>query len=400
MTPETGTGNEFTAKRVAFVGRLGGVNRREAHRLIRQQGGIAVDRIEDGVDVVVIGGEELPLGDERLLDEALRDQAARGQVEVIRETELWNRLGLVETEQHIRRLYTPAMLAQLLKVPVAIIRRWHRRGLIVPAREVHRLPYFDFREVATARRLAELLAAGATPAAIERKLEQLARLVPDVDRPLAQLSVIAEGRELLLRQGEGLIEAGGQMRLDFDAAERSKAPPDAVAEEVIPDAVSASQLLSQTKPPPTTEQLLTVAADLEDAGQTADAIELYRAAAMAGGPNADLCFRLAELLYLTGDVTAARDRYMMAVELDEQFVEARANLGCVLIELGEMELALAAFQGALASHPDYPDAHYHLARTLDDSGRHSEAERHWREFLCLAPDSPWADEARARLQPS
>ena len=55
------------------------------------------------------------------------------------------------------------MLAELLGVSVAVIRRWHRRGLIVPAREVRRLPYFDFHEVATARRLAQLLAAGVSP---------------------------------------------------------------------------------------------------------------------------------------------------------------------------------------------------------------------------------------------
>ena len=70
------------------------------------------------------------------------------------------------------------MLADLLDVPVAVIRRWQRRGLIVPVREVRRLPYFDFQEVATARRLAELLAAGVSPRAIERKLESWPAICP------------------------------------------------------------------------------------------------------------------------------------------------------------------------------------------------------------------------------
>ena len=38
-----------------------------------------------------------------------------------------------------------------------------------------------------------------------------------------------------------------------------------------------------------------------------------------------------------------------------------------------MSLAEAAFYGALAYHPDYADAHYHLARLLDRLDRHSEA---------------------------
>jgi tetratricopeptide (TPR) repeat protein len=88
----------------------------------------------------------------------------------------------------------------------------------------------------------------------------------------------------------------------------------------------------------------------------------------------------------------------MAVELDEDYVEARANLGCVLAESGQTELAAAAFEGALAIHPEYPDAHYHLARTLDELGRAGEADSHWRRFLALAPDSPWACEARERLE--
>jgi len=41
----------------------------------------------------------------------------------------------------------------------------------------------------------------------------------------------------------------------------------------------------------------------------------------------------------------------------------------------------------------FPDVHFHLARTLDELGRREQAERHWREFLDLAPDSPWAQEA-------
>jgi hypothetical protein len=47
----------------------------------------------------------------------------------------------------------------------------------------------------------------------------------------------------------------------------------------------------------------------------------------------------------------------MALELEEDFVEARANLGCVLAESGELELAVAAFRGALSLHPQYADVH-------------------------------------------
>ena len=78
----------------------------------------------------------------------------------------------------------------------------------------------------------------------------------------------------------------------------------------------------------------------------------------------------------------------MAIELDEDYVEARANLGCVLAETGEPELAVAAFEGALRYHDEYPDVHYHLARTLDELGRASEADLHWAAFLDWPPTAP------------
>jgi tetratricopeptide (TPR) repeat protein len=145
-------------------------------------------------------------------------------------------------------------------------------------------------------------------------------------------------------------------------------------------------------------ELAAHAAALEEEGDLAQAAEMYRAALASGGLTAELCFQLAETLYRLGDLPAARERYYMALEIDEEFVEARANVGCLLAEMGETELAIAALEGALTLHPDYADAHYHLARLLDQQGRNGEAETHWVRFLECAPDSPWADEALDRLE--
>src|SRR5262249_51447059 len=144
--------------------------------------------------------------------------------------------------------------------------------------------------------------------------------------------------------------------------------------------------------------LLQLAGEFEDEGRLELAIEHLRVALAAGGPRPEICFQLAELLYRVGDVAAARERYYMAIELDEDYVEARANLGCSLAESGQTELAIAAFHGALRFHPDYPDVHYHLARAYDERGQADEAAHHWLAFLELAPGSPWADEARLRLE--
>lgn len=395
----------LSGRRVLFVGKLGGLNRREAVALIRGHGAQSVTA-DHQPDLVILGAEESPLSIDSLLGQQMRIAVTAGDVEILTETELWERLGFVPHEGAVRQLYTPAMLADLLGVTVSVIRRWHRRGLIVPVREVHRLPYFDFEEVAAARHLAKLLAAGASPAAIEKKLEQLASWIPHVDRPLAQLSIIVAGRDLLLRHGEGLVDATGQRRFDFESLDemgrsnhRTESEQVREVREPLPidQAIVAFPERRVEQPTSTLAELLQQAAEFEDDGSLQESIDTYRAALAVGGPNAEIDFLIAELLYRMGDITAARERYYSALELDEDYVEARANLGCVLAETGQLALAVAAFEGTLARHGDYPDVHYHLARTLDELRREEAADQHWRDFLRLAPDSPWAEEARDRL---
>ena len=386
----------LSGQRVAFVGKLGGLTKREAAALVRQHGGVPVDRPSDAETLIVIGAGELLLDEDALFDDAILRAVEEGRLKILTETEFWQHLGLVE-EHAAQKLYTPAMLAELVRVPLATIRRWHRRGLIVPAREVHRLPYFDFQEVATARQLANVLAAGVPPATLEKKLGELARFVKGIDRSLRQLAVIVEGRQILLRQEEGLVEPSGQLRFDFDALEEESADFITAIRDVGRDATPGLLALrSQAATSEMTFQtndLLQAAGAYEESGQLEMAVEMCRAALAAGGPRPEVCFQMAELLYRLGDTSGARERYYMAIELDEDFVEARANLGCVLAETGELELAVSAFQGALLHHPHYADVHYHLARTLGELGRDAEARQEWETFLKLAPDSPWADEA-------
>jgi len=118
---------------------------------------------------------------------------------------------------------------------------------------------------------------------------------------------------------------------------------------------------------------------------------------VAGSGAAEDHFALGNLLYQTGDLSAARERFYVAIELADDYIEARLNLGCVLVELNEPDLAEAAYRGALDCHPDYADVHYHLARLLDQLGRCNEALNHWAHFRDLTPESPWAEEAQDRL---
>lgn len=396
----------LSGRRVMLLGRLASMSRREAERLVRAGGGEVVERTAGSADIVVasdeVGDLRRLVADGELLPDDLRQAIARGQIELVGEAEFWARLGLIDAAHGVERLYTPAMLAELVRVPIAAIRQWHRRGALRATREVRRLPYFDFEEVRVARKLAALLAAGCSVSTVNRRLEELARLLPDVPRPLADPTVVVKGRRLFVRRGDGLAEPSGQLLIDFDVAETQAAAdgtPDAgpVAIPFIAALRGGVAKRSPTAHPAAAENLRVFAAELEENGRVDQAVDVYRAILVSGDFTADDHFALAELLYAVGDLSAARERYYAAIELDEDFVEARSNLGCVLAELGDLGLAEAAFRGALEYHPDYADAHYHLARLLDRVNRRAEALRHWQLFMSLAPESPWADEARERM---
>lgn len=371
----------LAGQRVLFVGKLASMNQQEAGELVRQHAGEIAPRFDERVSLIVMAESSESGSLLRQLPVPLRNAVQRGEAELVSESHFWQQLGLIEPEREICRLYTPAMLADLCGIPVAQIRSWHRHGLLVPVREVRRLPYFDFEEVNAARRLVELTRAGISTTKLLQYLGFLRKRFPLVSRPLAELSLVVQGKQLLLRDGDHLLQLDGQKRFDFEASDQEC---DWSEEETEPPQSTASDWARQ-------------AAKLEEEGLRAEAAEAYRAALAVDGPTPELCFLLAEVLYDLGDKSAARERYAMAIELNADYVEAHNNLGCVLAELGEFEAGIRALETALSYLPDYLDARYHLASLYDELGQTVSAEAHWRTFLELAPESPWADFARSRL---
>jgi tetratricopeptide (TPR) repeat protein len=396
-------------RRVVVVGRLSGMTQRAFRRLLAEHGASQVSAGDEAATLAIVADDLWPpdadASPASVLDETTRRLVRVGGAELIAESAFWERVGLVTATPDVRQLYTAAMLASLLGVAPSAVRGWQRRGLLAPVCMVRKLAYFDFTQVTAARRVAALSAAGVSANAIVRSTLMLARRFPEVACPLGELPLVVSGRSLLLRQGDGLVDAAGQYRIDFDALGDETGHELGASGETGTVAADGEDLRGillpaafHVDPVATPEELLAAAAEFEEQGDLAAATEACRAAIMAAGLTAEVCFTLAELLYRQGDLAAARERYYVAVELDEDFVEARANLGCVLAEMGQLELAAAALRGALECHIHYADAHYHLARTLDELGRREEATDHWREFAELAPDSPWAEEARNRLE--
>jgi len=290
--------------------------------------------------------------------------------------------------------YTSVMLAELLEVSPAMVRQWHRRGWLHESEVVQKLVYFALTELLPAKRLTQLAKNGLSNAEITKKLDALNALFPGIDRPIAVLDLRIVGRDVFLTKENKLVDTVGQEFFDFAEAHTQTEEYSFSQFDIAFDSAHeplSPQSLTSSGRSPGKDELCRLAWHYEEQGQLEQAVELFRAALAAYGPDASICFQLAELLYRIDDKTAARERYYMAIEMDENFVEARAALGCVLAETGELELAVSAFQGALRYHNDYADAHYHLGKTLQKLGKPIEAEHHLERFRELMPNSPWAE---------
>lgn len=390
-------------EKIAFTGTLASMTHRQAMDLAEQHGGQTSQHVGHQTTLLVVGEEGWPLEDDgrisvKLLQaRQLHDKGA--PIRIVSESEWLTLLNVEPRERQQLQLYTPAMLSQLLKISVHEIRRWERAGLIKPVKKVFRLPYFDFREVTGARKLYEFAQSGVKLDELAAGLESLRSILPNIDRPLAQLDILVRGKHLVYRDNVGLIEPStGQRVFDFDSSPCPDEP------ETIPLHRDVDHGFEAALEPGSPGYHNWTAADwhlkgcqLADENEVDAAVECFRLALIDDPQNPAYHFSLADVLYRRGQPDAAIERYYMTVELDHSFLEAWTQLGCLLDETGHVKSAYQAFKIALDHHPDYPDAHFHMAELLERTNRSEEAVPHWRSYLKFDQRGPWAELARQRL---
>ncbi len=388
-------------ERLSFTGTLASMTHRQAMDLAEQHGGATTHSVSKQTSMLVVGEEGWPLEPDGNPSVKLREVTEWRQqgldIKVVPESEWLHLLGLEERRRDVHRLLTPAMLNQSLNVSVGLIRHWERIGLIKPVKKVFRLPYFDFQEVACVRRLSELLQAGVSQHELEANLTRLQSMLPGTERSLTQLTLLARDHHVLIRDEAGLLEPlSGQRLFDFD--------PDSDTVSLLPlplgEGRSEGQKLLETPSSAQNTDWLERGSHLLEEARITDAIEAFRCALLSEPTNPETHFHLAEALYRGGNLAGAFERFHVAVELDQQYLEAWTQLGCVAAELGQTQSALDAFDIALQSHADYPDAHFHKAELLHRLNRSAEAVPHWQAYLTQDQRGPWADVARQRLSGS
>jgi TolA-binding protein len=331
---------------------------------------------------LVIGEGHLPLDEEARPSKAVKKarqlQVLGYPLEILSEQEFWNRCGLVGSQEPVRRLYTVGQLSRILGIQRDVIRRWQRAGLICPTEMLHRLTFFDFGQVQSAKTLCDLTKGGVSTGRIRASLEQLRRWMPNLGASLAQVSLLEENGQLLVRSDDGLLEPNGQLRFDFDADSEAAAIP-------WPELQSADALFEE-------------ALELHDRGHYAAAAEAYQRAIKLDPTDPILYFNLASVYYEQDRLEDAAAAYLEATQRDPDYVEAWNGLGCVLSKLERSKEAIVALRRALQLVPSYGDAHFNLASELEQLRQVDAANEHWRRYLQLDSTGPWADIARERLE--
>lgn len=370
-------------KRVAVTGRLVSMTHANFAELVAAQGGEFVPVPTRGTSLLVIGQDGWPLeGDGRQTVNLVRARRLRAfgyPIELLSEEGFYGRLNLAAPQWAVRRRSTINQLSRLLKLPGRQLRTWMRAGLIEPVEVVHRLAYFDFRQVASAKNLCELTLAGVSPQQVRESLEHLRTWLPGIDAPLAQLRLLeSDGRLLVRLADDRLVEPSGQLHFDFVGS-----PADE------PEIVAFGGRSA--------EAWFEEALDLEDRGRLAESVAAYREAVRLEPDDPVLHFNLANALFTCNEPEAAAQHLRRAVEFDPCYAEAWNNLGNVLDDLADYGTAIDAYERALRLVPTYADAHYNLAETLVKLGRDRDAARHVRAYLQFEPDGIARDEARRRL---
>lgn len=336
------------------------MKRADAFAHVRERGGTPRDGVTKQTGVLIVGELGWPLLDDGRPSNSLAQAKSYG-VPVASERQFLEWLG-GDTPEEVARAYTADQLAALSKLPKDVIDQLAIFGLIDG-----RSGAFGFRDLAAARQIAGLFAAGTPLSAITKSLSEIRRWLPDAR--LSNLRLFPESSDrILVEQMKGRTDNTGQFVLDVD-------PPEDDADTVFEDAQAA-----------------------EESGDAAAAEQLYRRAMKMDPGDPAAPFNLGNVLRDAGRSLEAEAAYRAAVKADPGFAQAWYNLSDLLDDQHRTKDAVKCLIHALEADPDYADAMYNMALLLQRLERYADAAAAWRRYLDADGGSPSAAHARRAMK--
>ncbi|MEJ2719799.1 MAG: tetratricopeptide repeat protein [bacterium] len=138
--------------------------------------------------------------------------------------------------------------------------------------------------------------------------------------------------------------------------------------------------------------------ELAEQGSYVDAIQKFKEALEIEPSFIDAIYNLGVTYQKTDQYERAKDQFEDAVRLRPEDPEYRFALGTCEYHLGLFGDAARDFEKVMALDPSHAKALYSLAVCYEKLGDRVKAIEAWRRYLELDSTSPWAVEARKRLE--
>jgi tetratricopeptide (TPR) repeat protein len=345
---------------VAFTGRLACMSRAEAFEVVRQRGGTPSPAVTKSTNLLIVGELGWPLLDDGRPSNKLSRANAYG-IPVASERRFLEWIGKAVPDS-AHKTYSAEQIATLGKVSIDVVHELAQFGLLD-----ERGGRFGFRDLASARQIAKLLANGVRLSEITRAVSQIRKWLPEVGLANVRLHPGPQ-YNLEVEQPGGRTDQHGQFVL---AVGQSQNNPD---------------------------DLFAQAQSAEEAGDIAGAERLYRILMKSDPTDAAAPFNLGNLLRASARNVEAEAALRAATRADRTFADAWYNLSDLLDEQGRVEAAIDCLRTALRIAPDYVDAMFNLALLLQRTSRYADAADYWRRYLANDCQSEWAARARRSLK--
>jgi Flp pilus assembly protein TadD len=165
------------------------------------------------------------------------------------------------------------------------------------------------------------------------------------------------------------------------------------------EAVRIAFSLVQTNPNslPGLEQLASILSDVGDHERMAPVVARLRAIAPASEATR---YYSAALLFLEGRLDLALREARTVIAENPGHAKAQNIAGACLANLGQRELARAAFQASIAADPREPATYTNLAMLELESGNRDQAAAYFAEALTIDPTSQAARDGLERVRSS
>ncbi|MGH9559661.1 MAG: tetratricopeptide repeat protein [Bryobacteraceae bacterium] len=279
--------------------------------------------------------------------------------------------------------YTRNQTRRFLDISERQLASWEKQKLIEPASN------YGFRELLALRTLIKLRRARVAPAQIRRSLDALREKLKDIQNPLTELKLYANGKKIRVEIDGGAMEAeSGQLLLDFGHGELSR----------LLEFKSKTPVAEERGRRLTAERWFQRGLELEQTGAPTDqVIEAYRSAIELDPQSAGALVNLGTVYFNSRQWSEAEVHYRRALEIDPEYALAHFDLANLYDERGDRVKALSHYEAALRISPDYADAHYNIALLCQSASQPMKAVHHWTAYLKLDPSSHWANVARREL---